>query len=187
MGRPRKTHTPEEIDAQIAETAKAGLAKRRPRTAVLERRLQNPFGEPSMSVPFVDPRLSGRWFNDAARPGQIHRAKELGWEPVTSDMLTNLDALGSHELNVAQQITRGDRGQEVLMYMPTRDRDQVQAAKTKENNRRMGSPNVQKKDLVEAMGAHNPDSADLMDKAISLHADTHDFVETRQIVPEGEG
>ncbi len=186
MGRHRKPHTPEEIDAQIALDATTGMQKRRPRTAVLERRLQNPFGEPSMAVQFIEPGLSGRWFNDAARPGQIHRAKELGWVPVTREMVRNLDTLGSHEINVSEQIVRGERGQEVLMFMPTEDRETVQRAKTTENNRRMGNPHAQRQELVQAMGAHNPDSADLMDKAISLHADTHDFVETRQITPETE-
>lgn len=186
MGRHRTNPTPAEVDASIAGIVQEAAKKKRPRTAVLERRLQNPFGEPSMAVPFKELGLSGRWFNDAARPGQIHRAKELGWVPVTRDMVTNLDALGAHEINVSQQITRGDRGQEVLMYMPTEDRDVVQKAKTTENNRRMGNPNAQRKELVEAMGSHNPDSADLMDRAISLHADTHDFIETRQIIPEGE-
>ena len=185
MGRPRKNPTPEEADAQIAELAREAIApKKRPRTAVLERRLQNPFGEPSMAVTFKDRSLSARWFNDAARPGQVHRATELGWVPATPDMIVNLSAIGAHEVNPAGQVTRGERGQEVLMYMPRADREVIQAAKTAENNRRMKSPSASRNDLMEAVGQHNADTADFMDKRVKMNVQTNDFIETRQITPE---
>ncbi len=185
MGRHRKPLTPEEADAQIAALAQEAITpKKRPRTAVLERRLQNVFGEPSMSVTFKDKTLSARWFNDAARPGQIYRAQQLGWEPATPDMIVNMKAIGSHEINPAGQVTRGERGQELLMYMPSQDRHAIQAAKTAENNRRMRSPGAQRTELLEAVGHHNPETADFMDKRVSMNVETHDFIETRKITPE---
>ncbi len=56
--------------------------KKRPRVSVLERRLQNPFGEPSAPVRLKDPTLHPRWFNASSRPDNIWRAKELGLEPM---------------------------------------------------------------------------------------------------------
>jgi hypothetical protein len=184
MGRPRKNPTPEQADAEIAALAQEGMKKKRPRTAVLERRLQNVFGEPSMAVQFKDRSLAARWFNDAARPGQIYRAQQLGWEPATPDMIVDMKAIGAHDINPAGQVTRGERGQELLMYMPQADRIQIQAAKTAENNRRMRSGAVQRTELLEAVGQHNPETADFMDKRVTMNVDTKDFVETRQITPE---
>src|SRR5689334_13052617 len=129
--------------------------KKRPRVSILERRLQNPFGEPSHSIQFKDTTVHGRWFNDDVRNGQIHRAKELGWEPVTLDMIANLESLGHHTLN-AGQITRGERGKEVLMWMPRDEFAKIQDAKTAENNRRMGNPNAMRNETLEAYGATNP-------------------------------
>jgi len=185
MGRPRKNPTPEQADAEIAALAQEGMKKRRPRTAVLERRLQNVFGEPSMSVRFKDQSLVGRWFHDdPSRAGQIYRAEQLGWEAVTPDMILNIKTIGAHEINPAGQVVRGERGREVLMYMPREDREQIQAAKTSENNRRMRSGAVQRTELLEAMGQKNADTADFLDKRVKMNVDTHDFVETRQITPE---
>lgn len=139
--------------------------KKRPRVSILERRLQNPFGEPSHTIQFKQKNLAARWFNDDARNGQVHRAKELGWEPVTVDMIANLDSLGHHAVNPANEITRGERGREVLMWMPKTDREQILAAKTAENNRRMGNPNVQRNEALEAYGQSDALGAEFVDSA----------------------
>jgi hypothetical protein len=155
--------------------------KKRPRVSILERRLQNPFGEPSSTIEFKRQGIASRWFNDATRNGQIHRAKELGWVPVTLDMIANVDSLGHHALNPANQITRGERGQELLMWMPLSDREQIQRAKTVENNRRMGSPNQQRNEMLEAYGATNPDGAeDVSRQDVALTANvrtTHERIQ----------
>ncbi len=138
------------------------------RVSVLERRLQNPFGEPSQTVRFKRPGLIGRWFNDAARPGQVHRGKELGWHPVTPDMVEDLDAIGAHDINVAGQIVRGERGQEVLMWMPEADYREIQMAKTRENRRLMGDPVRQKHEVVQAASRQLGDEgADFLDRTIA--------------------
>ncbi len=106
-----------------------------PRVSVLERRLQNPFGEPSVNIRFKRPDITGRWFNDGVRGsgGQIHRGRELGWLDVTPDMIADMETVGFHTVNPANQITRGARGEEVLMFMPTADFKAIQWAKTKKN------------------------------------------------------
>jgi hypothetical protein len=156
-------------------------AKKRPRVSILERRLQNPFGEPSSTIEFKDRGIAARWFNDATRNGQIHRAKELGWVPVTLDMIANLDSLGHHTLSPAKQITRGERGQEVLMWMPLQDREEILKAKTTENNRRMGNPHQQRNEVLEAYGATNPDGAeDVARQDVALTANvrtTHERIQ----------
>jgi hypothetical protein len=144
----------------VAETT-----KKRPRVSILERRLQNPFGEPSSTIEFTDKTIAARWFNDDVRNGQVHRAKELGWELVTMDMIANKDSLGHHGLGPAGEITRGERGREVLMWMPKTDRDAIQAAKTAENNRRMSNPSVQRNETLEAYGRSNAEGADFIDSA----------------------
>src|SRR5262245_4234191 len=127
---------------------------RKPRVTILERRLQNPFGEPSQDIEFkTGLKVTARWFNESARPGQVYRAKKnLGWEPVTHDMIADMDSLGAHQVDTAGAIVRGERGQEHLMFMPTGDYRQIQMAKTRENIKKMGDPGIVKKEVVEAAG-----------------------------------
>jgi hypothetical protein len=150
MPRKPRTETPEEP------------ARPRPRVRVVERRLQNPFGEPSADIPMKDPSLVPRWFNEAARNGQIWRAMELGWEPVRKDMVADLDRVGAYTLGPGQTIRRGERQQEHLMCMPKTDRDQIQVAKTTENNRRMANPHAMRNDALESYGQINPRVAEKM-------------------------
>ena len=123
-----------------------------PRVSILERRLQNPFGEPSVNIRFKRKDITARWFNDAARGsgGQIHRGHELGWEDVTPDMIADMDSLGFHKVSPANQITRGPRGEEVLMWMPTAQWHQIQMAKTRKNYELMKDFDREKQQLVNA-------------------------------------
>lgn len=144
--------------AEQTETpAKRG---RKPRVSILERRLQNPFGEPSQEIRFKDGKvITGRWFNEAARPGQVYRAKELGWQSVTPDMISDMNSLGFHAIDASGSIVRGERGAEHLMFMPSADYRQIQMAKTAENLRRMGNPGIVKKEVVEAASRNLGDEA----------------------------
>lgn len=131
--------------------AKSGTTEtKKPRISVLERRLQNPFGEPSQAIRFKLPNIEGRWVNDKTRPGNVHRAKELGWEPVTLDMIEDLDTVGFHTISVGNQIVRGERGEEVLMWMPATEFKQIQFAKTKKNLEAMRDTGKQTQDMLQA-------------------------------------
>lgn len=140
-----------------------------PRVSVLERRIQNPFGEPSQEIRFkgTDRPIEGRWFNEASRPGQIHRAKELGWLPVTADMIQDLDSLGFHTVNAAQQISRGPRGEEVLMWMPKDDYQRIQFAKARKNLEDMKDFDKEKHRMLNAAAAKfGGSAADYLNKHV---------------------
>lgn len=127
-----------------------------PRISVLDRRLQNPFGEPSGDIRFI-PRYQGQieahWFNEDVRTGRIFQArKQLGWQPVTPDMVEDLDSIGAHDLSPDNKITRGERGKEILMWMPKDDYKQVQMAKTRINLEKMKDLRGEQKELLDAMG-----------------------------------
>lgn len=162
-------------------------APKMPRISVLERRLQNPFGEPSQSISFKEKNVTGRWFNDAARSGQIHRAKELGWIPVTRDMIVDMDSIGSHTISAADQITRGERGQEVLMWMPTDEFQQIQWAKTKHNLDRMRDMDQGKRDLVNAAAKqYGGTAAEYMNERVGPIGGVTDNYERIERMPDTE-
>ena len=134
----------------MAKAATPAEPKPRPRVSVLERRLQNPFGEPSAPVDLKDSSRECRWFNSAKSTDHVWRAKHKGWDPVKPEDVMDLDLIGGYTVDTAGFITRGERGQEVLMSMPKEWRQQIAIAKTRENNRNMGNPNATKREVVEA-------------------------------------
>ena len=146
MARPKKEDTPA------------------PRLSVIERRLQNPFGEPSAPITFKEPGLMARWFNGAIIADKIWRAKNKGWTPVKTEDIADLDQIGGFTKSPEGFVTRGDRGQEVLMWMRREDFDAIQMAKTRENNRNMGNPTKQRSDALEAFGQVNASGAEFIDR-----------------------
>lgn len=119
---------------------------------VLDRRLQNPFGEPSQPIHLKDKSLVCRWFNAGISADKIWRAKHVkGWQHVTGNMVVDLDQIGAHSLSAdGQKIVRGERGQEFLLCMPRDAFDKIQAAKARMNNELMGNPNRQADAAIEA-------------------------------------
>lgn len=118
---------------------------------VLDRRLQNPFGEPSVPIGLKDRSLVCRWFNAGISADKIWRAKMVkGWQHVTPHMVTDLDQIGAHSVSPDNKIVRGERGQEYLMCMPRDAFDKIQLAKSRYNNELMGNPNRQAADAIEA-------------------------------------
>lgn len=140
-----------------------------PRIAVLERRLQNPFGEPSAPIDLKDKNLECRWFNAAIMADKIWRAKAKGWTPIRPEDLVDLDQVGGFIKSPDGFVTRGDRGQEVLMAMPKDWRREIQLAKTRENNRNVGNPNAMKAELVSAASDQLGDQgADFLNRRIGI-------------------
>ena len=128
--------------------------KPKTRLSVIDRRLQNPFGEPSVAIQFKEGGWVPRWFNGAISSDKVWRAKHIkGWELVEPDMLVDLDQIGGFQLDPAGHITRGERGQEVLMRMRTEDYEAISKAKTRENRRLAGNPHAQSAAVAEAVGA----------------------------------
>ncbi len=124
------------------------------RVSVLDRRLNNPFGIPSVPIQFKDRGLTARWFNGAISNDKIWVAKQVqGWAHVTPDMLVDMDQIGGHNVNPSGYITRGERGQEMLLCMPTVAFDQIQWAKARKNLERMGDSAKTKAEVVQAASA----------------------------------
>lgn len=156
----------------------------KPRISVLERRLQNPFGEPSAPVDLKDPSLVCRWFNGAIIADKIWRAKNKGWTPVRPDDVVDLDQIGGYTKSVEGFVTRGERGQEVLMAMPKDERDQIQMAKTRVNLANMGNPNRQKDEIANAAASHlGAEAADFIGKKLGPVGGVTDSYERVERLP----
>lgn len=158
----------------------------KPRISVLERRLQNPFGEPSIPIQLKDPSLLCRWFNGALSSDKIWRAKHVkGWQLVKPEMIVDMDQIGGYTLGVDNTITRGERGQEVLLCMPRDDFDQIMMAKTQHNLRNMGNPAGMKQEILEAAGTQLGDEAasflNQKIRAVGGVTDQYERIERREV------
>jgi len=169
------------------EKVDATEPKKARRISVLERRLQNPFGEPSAPIHLKDPALVPRWFNSAGRPDNIWRAKEQGWTGVVPGMIVDITQIGTYTTSPDGYVARGERAQEVLMAMPKDDFHQIQMAKTKENIRRMGHPNAQRQEAIQAYAKQNPDGAELVDRRGGPTGGVHDSYERIEQLEPTEG
>lgn len=126
----------------------------RPRVSVIDRRIQNPFGQPSAAVRLKDPEMEPRWFNTALRADRVWLAKEQGWQGVTPEMLADAEQIGAFKVSANGYVCRGEREQEVLMFMRREDRALIQQAKTRINIERMRRPNAVKEEVANAAGQH---------------------------------
>ena len=149
------------------------------RVSVLDRRLNDPFGMPSIPIQFKDPGLIGRWFNAAISNDKIWTAKQIqGWASVTPDMIVDLDQIGGFNLSPTTTIVRGDRGQEHLLCMPRVAFDQIQMAKTRKNNERMGNSARTKSDVVAAASEkYGDEAADFLNRHVGPVGDVQDSYE----------
>lgn len=111
-----------------------------PKVSVLERRLANPFGTPSVPITLKTP---GQWairiVNSTMRTGRLHdMTANKGWVYVTAAELDGTPAdLGFRQ--VEDRLVRGEHGEEVLMKMLQSDFDQIQEAKSRANLKQLGS------------------------------------------------
>lgn len=151
-------------DLEVANAQQQERAREQQRISIIERRLQNPFGEPSAPITFREPGRVARWFNGAIIADKIWRAKNKGWTPVTVPDLADPDQVGGFTKSPEGFVTRGDRGAEVLMWMYARDYDAIQLAKARENVRNMGSPSKQRAEALEAYGNVNAAGAEIIDR-----------------------
>lgn len=131
---------------------------RLPRVSVLERRLQNPFGDGSPKVELRDPGWVVHIINTLARPGRYHDVvRNKGWVPVEpADLEGQAEDYG---FDVREnRVVRGERGTEVLMKMPAEDYAKIQMAKDAHNKAKT-SPARLKRDVVEQTAAQHGDEA----------------------------
>lgn len=163
----------------MAKTEKTPAPAAKPRVSVLDRRLNDPFGMPSIPIQFKEPNRIARWFNAAISNDKVWIAKQVqGWEQVTPDMLVDTDQIGGYSLSPAGHITRGERGQEVLMWMPRDAFDQIQWAKARKNLERMGHSDRTKAEVVEAAGnKFGDEAADFLNKHVGPVGGVNDSYE----------
>lgn len=109
-----------------------------PKIDVLERRLQHPFGAPSVAIQLKDGlKWAIRWVNDHVRTGRVYQTQSMGWEFVGADEIVGRPAdLGCRVLD--GRLVRGEHGEEVLMKMPQEMFDKIQWAKARVNLENLG-------------------------------------------------
>ena len=143
------------------EQAAAEPVKRRPNIDVLERRAQGVgvYGQGSPTIELRDKGFVCRWFNADVAADHIWRAQnQKGWEKVTPDELADPEAIGGFVKSPEGFVTRGERGKEILMKMPSDYRTRIEKAKAVENIRMM-DPHRQKAQVAEAAGKQLGDEA----------------------------
>lgn len=126
-------------------------AKVLPKVSVLERRLLNPFGSPSIKIDLKDGgQWATRWVSETLRTGRVYQVQGLGWDFVTPDDIVGDPAdFGCQVLD--QRLVRGDASQrEVLMKMPQADFDAITRAKRDKNLSGLGSTKKIKEEAANA-------------------------------------
>lgn len=142
-------------------------ARKLPQVTVLERRLQNPFGEGSPTVRLREPGWALHIF-DTSRPGRFHYAKrEKGWEPVRAEELDGAaEDLGFDVVD--GKVVRGERGKEVLMKMPQHMYDRIAMRKAEVTSAR-NSPARLKQDVLEQTAAtYSDQAADYLNRNVTI-------------------
>lgn len=161
------------------QTETPAPAKSPARIKVLERRLQNPLGAPAEEIRFKEPNRRPRWFNAAIVADKIWRAKHNGWSVTYPQDLLDLDQIGGYDLSPAGgHIVRGDRGQEVLMWMPDEDYKQIAWAKTRVNMQSVGSGKLKTDEVAQAAAQQfGSQAGDYLSKTHASITDTHEIIE----------
>lgn len=153
----------------------APKVKHVPKVTVLERRLQNPFGDGSQAIKLKEPGWALHIF-DTSRPGRFHYAKrEKGWEPVLpEDLDGTAEDLGFDIVD--GRVVRGERGKEVLMKMPQDMYDKI-ALRKAEVTTQSNSPRQLKRDIMEQTAAtYSDQAADYLNRNVTIK-------DTREPVP----
>lgn len=122
-------------------------------------RIDNPFGQPSSPILLKDDSRECRWFNAAIMNDHIWRNKRKGWDQVRLEDVVDPEQIGGYTLSPEGYVTRGERGQEILMSMPKIVRAAIQTAKMVRNNRSMAQPNALRDELAGAVGNQFGDEA----------------------------
>jgi len=112
--------------------------KATPKVSVLERRLENPFGAPSVDIQLKEGQWALRVINANVRSGRIYEViHHKGWEFVLTDELPmKPEELGFRNLD--GHVVRGEKGEEVLVKMPKKMFDDIQQAKAEHNIKGLG-------------------------------------------------
>ena len=138
------------------------MAKKTPAISVIERRLQGPSVHRSSSqpIPLAEPgKWVLRWENAQIATDHLWRIiHELGWEYATpEDLACDVTEQGASVRD--NRIVRGERGQEVLVKMLTKDYKRIEKKKTEENIRQTFGKQQMKAAIVAQTAAAHGDQA----------------------------
>lgn len=173
----------------MAKTEPVVVKKTKPRISVLERRLQNPFGEPSSPIELTDLAMECRVFNRAVGAQQLYKATRNGWSYVEPSQISNMEQAGGFRISTdGQRLVRGEREEEVLMFMPRADRTQIEFAKAKKNVRDMQMGRQRDAIAQAASMAISQEAGDLLGDAskVKMVGNVTDNYERIQVTPEAE-
>ena len=191
------------MSSEPIDTTRPKAPKKPPRVDVIERssqtdwdlllqdivakREKDPFGSRSRAIELTDPNLEPHWINRDKYPDAIPQAKEKGWRPVRLEQVKDIDQLGEHGESPDGYVVRGERGNEVLMCMPREYVERIAFAKQRENTRRMGNPNAQRAEAIEAFSRTNPEGAEMVNqRTIKPIGGVNDMYERIAVTPEPE-
>jgi len=139
-----------------------------PRISVLERRLQNPFGDGSPAVRLKAPGWTLHVVNSGLRAGRYHDVtRNKGWVPVEIGEIDGDPMDFGFDVKDGR-IVRGERGQEVLVKMPTRDYAEIQMSKDAHNKRQVGGKAVKQAAVDKAAKEYGDQAADLIESTIEF-------------------
>lgn len=159
-------------------TSEAPKPRRVPQVSILERRLQNPFGDGSPTIKLKEPGWALHIF-DTSRAGRFHIAqREKGWVPVLPEDLDG--PAEDYGFDIAEgRVVRGERGKEILMKMPQRMYDQI-AQRKAELTAHSNTPRQLKRAAIEQTAAQYSDqAADYLHRNVTI-------TETQEPVPLDE-
>lgn len=146
------------------------MPKTTPTISVIERRLQGPsvFRTSSQPIPLKEPKTwTLRWENSKISPDHMWNIVHiLGWsycEP--EDLACPIDEIGAFARD--GRVVRGERGDEVLMKMLTRDYKRVEKRKSEETIRQtFGTKQLKESIITQVAQEHGDQAAEYMHKAV---------------------
>lgn len=127
----------------------------KPDIQVVERGLRNVFGLPSTEIALKDKQFATHWVNTAVRDSRFREMTEAGYLPVRPEYLADPRSF-LFTVSPDGYVTKGARGEEVLMY--STKENVAKRAEEKARRNQSGMRNV-KAEAVEAAGASLGDEA----------------------------
>lgn len=178
--------TREQRAARAARDADRAHLDDTPRVAVLERRLQNPFGAPAVAIRLKNQALFPRWFNAALQHDRFYIAAESGWMGVKPDDVLDKKQINGYGRSPDGYVCRGPRGEEVLMCIEKTFWDRLQLAKTRKNLEMMRDQQGEQSRALEAASQKLGSAVAEQMEAVSRTMTVHDQYERIERTPEAE-
>lgn len=153
-----------------AEKPKNGteVPRKLPRVSVLERRLQNPFGDGSPEIRLKEPGWVVHIVNGGLRPGRYHDVtRNKGWVPVDPSELDGEAEDFGFDVKDGR-IVRGERGQEVLMKMPASEYSQIQMAKDRHNRLANSGARLKSAIVDQTAATHGDEAGSYVNRNITI-------------------